>query len=203
VASLRRFPYKQVKAKNGTIGGFLFENRNIKLPRTLFHNIEVPLEPFEIVHFDGKKKRLKTSLSFEFIQLPDPTFRGYRALVGRTLEFPTNPEEGYIDASMYLCDAHNTIDVAELSFLGMKRGLLEVRITMAIDFESEGTGYANTDALAVEVALRAGAIRIDDEILKKAKRKKPRAILAEFVEERILGETVTEEGRVSVRLRER
>jgi hypothetical protein len=202
VASLRRFPYKHVRAKIGTIGGFLFENRHIKLPRTLFHSIEIPLDPFEIVHFDGNKKRLKTSLSFEFIQLPDQPFRGYRALVGRTFEFPTNPEEGYIDASIYLCGAHNMIDVAELSFLGMKRGLLEVRITMAIDFESEGTGYANTDALAVEVALRPGAIRIDDEILKKAKRKKPRALLADFVEGGILGEAVTEEGRVGVRLRE-
>ncbi len=201
MAKLRKFPYKSLVAKTGTIGGFLFENRHINLRRALFHSIEVPLQPFDLVDYDGKKKRTKTTLSFEFIRLPDQPFRGYRALVGRTLEFPPNPEEGYIDASIYLCNAHNMLDVSELSFTAFKRGLLEVTLTLGFDLETEGTGYANVEGLAVEVLLRPKGIRIDDEIVKKEKRRDPRALLRPFVEEDAIGDVVTEEGRVTVQLR--
>jgi len=197
----RKFPHKQLIAKPGTIRGFLFENPHINLSRTLFHAIEVPLEPFVLVGADGEKKRTKTSLRLEFIELPDQPFRGYRALVGRTLEFPLNPEPGYIDASIYLCDAHNALDVYALSFVALRRGLLEATITLAIDLESEMTGYANTDALAVDVLLRPKAIRIDADIVKNAKRRNPRALLEPFVEAAILGDVVTDGGAVSVRLR--
>src|SRR6185436_17732351 len=90
-------------AKPGTISGFLFENRHIKLPRTLFHSIEVPLQSVD--------KRTKTAIQLDFIQLPDLPFRGYRALVGRTLKFPINPKPGYIDGSVYLDGEHEPIDV--------------------------------------------------------------------------------------------
>ena len=201
MAKLRKFPYKSVIAKTGTIGGFLFENRYAGVPRTLFHEIHVPLKPFDLVDVDGKKKRMKTDLRLEFIQLPDQPFRGYRALVGQTLEFPLNPEEGYIDASIYLCSAHNTLDVPELSFMALRRGLLEVSIMLGFDLESEQTGYGNVEGLAVDVLLRPKPIRIDDEIVKKAKRRNPRALLDPFVDAAILGDTATEEGRVCVRLR--
>jgi hypothetical protein len=200
--SPRKFPLKSVRVKTGTISGFLFENRHAGVPRTLFHSIEVPLAPFDVVGVDGKKRRTKTALIFEFIELPDRPFRGYRALVGRALEFPLNPEPGYIDASIYLCGAHNQIHVGELSFEAMRRGLLEVKITFGIDFESEGTGYANTDVLAVEVLLRPKPILIDQEIVKKAKRRNPRDLLTDFVDATILGDVVTEGDRVSVQLRD-
>jgi hypothetical protein len=199
---LRKFPYERLRAKIGTMGGFLFENRHAKVPRTLFHEIHVPLEPFDLVDAVGKKRRTKTDLRLEFIQLPDQRFLGYRALVGQTLEFPTNPEEGYIDATIYVCDAHNMIDVPELSFTALRRGLLEVSITLAIDLETEQTGYANSDMLSVEVQLRPEPIRIDDEIMKKTKRRNPCALLAPFVDPAILGDVVRDEGRVYVRLRE-
>ena len=198
--SLRRFPYGRLTARRGTIGGFLFENRHADVPRSLFHAITVPLEPFVVVDLEGKKKKTRTDLRLEFIELPDRPFRGYRALVGQTFEFPSNPEPGFIDGSIYLNDAHNMLDVSELSFLALRRGLLDVRITLAIDFESEQTGYANSDALAVEVELRPEPIRIDSDIVIKAKRRSPRELLAPFVDTAILGDTVIDGDCVSVRL---
>jgi hypothetical protein len=200
--ALRRFPYTRVRAKTGTIGGFLFENRGIKLPRTLFHTIEVPFAPFDAVGADGKKRRTKTALSLEFIELPERPFRGYRALADKTVEFPLNPEPGYVDASMYLNDAHNPVDVYEISFGSFKRGLLEATLTFAIDFESEQSGYATSDGFQLEVVLRPQPVLIYDEIVKKAKRRTPRALLADFVDPAILGAVVREAGRVSVRLDE-
>jgi|SoiMethySBSTD1v2_1073268.scaffolds.fasta_scaffold02406_14 hypothetical protein len=200
--SLRKFPVKRLAAGTGTIGGFLFENRYADIPRTLFHEIEIPLDPFLLEDAQGKKRRTKTALRLDFIELPDEPFRGYQALVGRTFEFPANPEPGHIDGSIYLFEVHNPIDVAELAFVARRRGLFEVTITLAIDFESEETGYANTDALAADVVLRPKAIRIDDEIVKKAKRRSPRDLLSGFVDAAILGDPVTEGGRVTVPLRE-
>lgn len=202
MAKLRKFPYNRLIAETGTIGGFLFENRHGGVPRTLFHEIYVPLRPFDLIDVDGKKKRTKTELRLEFIQLPDPPFRGYRALIGQTLEFPSNPEDGYIDASIYLCNAHNMLDISELSFNALRRGLLEVTITLGFDLESEQTGYANDEGLAVEVLLRPKPVRIDDEIVKKAKRRDPRALLAPFVNAALLGDVATEGDRVYVELRE-
>ena len=201
MSRLRTFPLDRLVAKRGTIGGFLFEN--IDLPRTLFHEIVVPNKPFLFHDVEGRKKTTKTEFRFDFIQFPDQPFRGYKALVGRTFEFPVNPTPGYIDGSIYLLSAHNSVDVVELAFLAARRGSLDVRITLAIDFESEGTGYANTDGLEVEVSLRPEGIRIDPGIMKRAKRKSPRALLDGFVEPGILGDLVSEEGQATVRLRDR
>jgi len=195
---LRKFPFARLKARTGTIGGFLFEN--IDLPRTLFHSIEVPLEPFDALDVSGKKARLETSLVLDFIEFPDPPFRGYRKLVGQTLEFPSNPEDGYIDASIYVCSAHNFVDVSELSFQSFRRGLLEVTMRLAVDFETEGTGYANSDAMDVTVALRPQPVRIADTIVAGAKRRSPRTILRPFVDASILGDVTKKDGRVYVAL---
>ena len=70
MAKLKKFPYKNLIAKTGTISGFLFENPNIDLPRMLFHEIHVPIAPLDLVGPDGKKRRTKTELQLEFIQLP-------------------------------------------------------------------------------------------------------------------------------------
>jgi hypothetical protein len=196
----RKFHYGRVIAKTGSIGGFLFENPSIKLPRTLFHSIEVPLAPFDVVGIDGKKRRAKTALCLELIRLPEQPFGGYRALAGKTFEFPLNPESGYVDASIYLNGAHNRMDVGAIVFGAFKRGLLEATLVFTIDFESEQTGYANTDVLEVEVLLRPQPVLIYEEIVNKAKRRSPRTLLAGFVDPTILGDAVTEGGRVSVRL---
>jgi hypothetical protein len=198
----RRFPYRKVRAKTGTIGGFLFENQKINVPRTLFHTIEVPIAPFDAIGARGEKRRTKTALSLEFIELPERPFRGYRALAHKTVEFPLNPEPGYVDASIYLNDAHNPVDVYEISFGAFKRGLLEASLTVAIDFESEQSGYAKSGGLQINVVLRPQPLLIHDEIVKKAKRRTARALLADFVDPAILGAVVREAGRVSVRLDE-
>lgn len=175
----KKFPLNRLEPQRGTIGGFLFENRHVGLRRTLFHTITVPLKAFTL---PGEKKRVKTEFQLDFIELPEEPFQGYAALAGTTYEVP----EGYVDGSIYVRGAHNPLNVTSIAFSHAQRGLVYVRIAAAIDFESEGSGFANSRPFMLDVALRPSGIRIDAKIVSRARRKGSRALLAGFVDPAIV-----------------
>ena len=63
--------------------------------------------------------------------------------VGKTVNFPINPNQGYIDGSIYLAERHNPVDISEIKFISIEKNNLNVEISMAFDFEYEGTGLKN------------------------------------------------------------
>ncbi len=68
-------------------------------------------------------------------------------LAHRAFTFPVNPEEGYIDGSIYLRHVHTPADVTRIAFGSYDGGTLEATLTMRIGFEFEGTGFADTDVV--------------------------------------------------------
>lgn len=72
-------------------------------------SIEIIMRPFlrndEIVD---------TSIRMDFVNLPSSLLNN---LVGRSFDFPENPGSGYIDASIYLDNAHHPVNVSSLSFV--------------------------------------------------------------------------------------
>jgi hypothetical protein len=199
---LARFPVEKMVPRPGRIGGFLFENPHIKLARTLFHTISIPLERMKAVDVDGDEHVIDTDLRLDFIQLPGKPFGGYRALVGRVLDFPTNPSPGYIDASVYVLGAHNQMDVTRLEFLSFKEHATTVRLHAAIDFESERTGFENTRPFVIDAQLRIGEIYIHQEILDVRRIANAPGLLAEFADSKVLGKPVAKGKSVVVPLEE-
>jgi hypothetical protein len=186
----KAFPIDELDvAGAGTIGGFLFANRKIRLPPTLFHEIHIPLRAANI----GREKVLRTELALEFIALPDAPFRGYRSLVGEVVEYPLNPEDGYIDASVYLLDDHHPVDVSHLAFTGFARGALAVTVVARIAFE---TGFRRTPWLEIDARLRPRGVTVDSEVARD--RRKARAVLSRFVAPELLGAPALEDGRIVV-----
>jgi hypothetical protein len=63
--------------------------------------------------------------------------------IGKTFNFPINPNPGYIDGSVYLAERHNPVDVSEIKFISIEKNKLTAEISMFFDFEFEGTGLKN------------------------------------------------------------
>jgi hypothetical protein len=114
----------------GTLDAHLFSNPHIGLPLTLFYRIDIPLEPFA---FDGRTQ--ETAVRTDFIRFP---VRDWRQLPNREFTFPVNPEEGYIDGSIYLGRAHNPADVTRIAFGSLDGDILAARVNISFDFTLEG-----------------------------------------------------------------
>ncbi|MBW8309394.1 MAG: hypothetical protein K0M45_07165 [Candidatus Paracaedibacteraceae bacterium] len=72
------------------------------------YSIELSLEPFR-----WGDEEVNTSIKLDFINLKGLPFK---ELSNKAFPFPINPEDGYIDGSVYLESTHNPIDVTLISF---------------------------------------------------------------------------------------
>ena len=95
-------------------------------------SITVPLEPFRL---PGRDESFQTSVRLDAIDLPDSE---PAELAGKVFTFPVNPEDGYIDGSIYVASAHHPCDVTMLRFGRCRDGGVDVEIEAAIDFDFEG-----------------------------------------------------------------
>jgi hypothetical protein len=99
-------------------------------------DILIHIRPFVL---DGESVR--TAFNLDGVRLPADT----RAWADRRFTFPRNPENGYVDGSIYLRHAHNPVDVTSIRF-GERRGnSIHAEFFIHMDFEFEGTGFENTD----------------------------------------------------------
>lgn len=78
--------------------------------------IEVHFEPFAVQDpFEGEifSDDFDEPLRADFIELPTVNAG---ELLGQVFDFPLNPAEGYIDASVYFRNRHNPVDISRLEF---------------------------------------------------------------------------------------
>ncbi len=107
------------------------------------YTIIIPIETFKL-----DEEIVDTKLWFDRILLSEPL----QSYTGKTVIFPVNPTEGYIDGSTYLRGAHNPVDVSVIKFVKVENEILTVELTMAFVFEFEGIGFKN-EQLIKEVNL--------------------------------------------------
>jgi hypothetical protein len=108
-----------------------------------YYTIIIPIEKFKL-----DEEIVDTKLWFDRVLLSEPL----QSYVGRTVVFPVNPTEGYIDGSTYLRGAHNPVDISVIKFVKLENEILTVELTMAFVFEFEGIGFKN-EQLVKEVNL--------------------------------------------------
>jgi len=99
-----------------------------------YYSIVLPVSKFVL-----DDEIISTSVQLYAIELPE-TLQNY---IGKTVSFPITPNEGYIDGSVYLRNAHNPVDVPEIKFLKLENDVIELELTMKFDFEYEGIGFKN------------------------------------------------------------
>ncbi len=135
---MKQFPNGILKARHAIISGH---------PREA--SIEVLLRPFY-----WNEELIDTSIRLDGIDLPDVVLR---QLVGKTFEFPLNPDAGAIDGSIYLDNKHHPVDVKQLAFDCSRHEGANVVIKGTYVFEYEGLGdYGNMPfVFGVAVSSRA------------------------------------------------
>ena len=141
----------------GELKARIFQNESLGIPPTLFWDIEIPLKPFSL-----EGKTVNTTIILNFIRIPVSSIT---ELSGKDFVFPVNPEEGYIDGSVYIRNAHHPVDITKLFFGEIENGKIPVSFSYDVLFEYERSGYANLFSVELSTELSLTELQIDYEIL--------------------------------------
>lgn len=161
---MKEFPVEILEPLEGTLNAIIFENSLTNLLKTLFFKIEIPLKLIDMgkLYDDITDNNYQTSFRLDWIKLNVSTLK---ELENKTFTFPINPQEGYIDGSIYLFEVHNIADVTNITFGEFKNQAIPTNITLRIDFELEGTGYSTTKYVDFTTELKLGELSIATDIL--------------------------------------
>ena len=113
------FSPKDLKARHAILSG---------MPGDV--SIKILMNPFL-----RDQKIVDTSIRLDAINLPSNMLRD---LEGKSFEFPTNPNDGYIDGSIYLENSHHPVDVTSLNFSKSRDGQLTLIVKGVYVFDFEG-----------------------------------------------------------------
>lgn len=99
-----------------------------------YYTLFLPLSKFVL-----DNEIVDTSIRLDFIVLQN----NLETYVGKSIHFPINPVEGYIDGSVWIRNSHNPVDVTEIKIITIENEKLTAEITMSFDFEFEQIGFKN------------------------------------------------------------
>ncbi|MEU4828796.1 hypothetical protein AB0H37_43735 [Actinomadura sp. NPDC023710] len=103
-------------------GTITFSPRDLDSPGAGTWTIDIPLAPFSADNEYAPEtfrpgqagpELIKTEFRLDYISLPAEDLS---ELSGRTFTFRVNPEEGYIDGSIYMVATHNPVDITRIEF---------------------------------------------------------------------------------------
>ncbi|WP_136635185.1 hypothetical protein [Pseudooceanicola onchidii] len=91
----------------------------------------------------GEDQTFLTAAVFDGIDLPSTRARD---LAGQVYDFPANPDDGYIDGSIYIDNRHHPVDATRLAFGPITGDVLPLTLTtrLVLSFEKLAS-YADTD----------------------------------------------------------
>ncbi len=120
----------KTQTEQGSVEKYWFENENIGLKKTLFHRIIIPLKPFNS-GIEYESQPIETDLIIEWLNLnvtnPDE-------LDGITIKTDKDSEA---EASIYIGNAHNPVDIMELTLNKIDEIKYRIIGKIMIDFEHE------------------------------------------------------------------
>ena len=121
----------KTKACQGTVTSYWFENENIRLSKTLFHRIEIPLVPFDSgLSYESQPVETVILIDWLNLKLADPSDLDGISI---TTEKGSNEE-----ISIYLGSAHNPCDINMLELTKIAEQEYSILGELFIDFEHEG-----------------------------------------------------------------
>jgi hypothetical protein len=110
--------------------------------------VNINLKPFE---FDGEQAN--QTLIIEDVPLPAASVE---ELSNKEFTFPTNPEDGYVETSIYIWSVHNPIDVLRMKFTNAASGTIGCLLDMKFVFEFEGACRNLEKTLVVPLKINKG-----------------------------------------------
>lgn len=133
------FPYKELKAKSGSISGFIFENPNVGLKRGLFLSIEIRFSPVKY-----GEEEWECSLASEWIP-----FRGgsWKEIGG--IDFSDSPVMEMNETTFYMV-AHDWCKDVSINISHEKDNQFRVQLRAKAEF----SGYYGDDrnsAMPIEI----------------------------------------------------
>jgi hypothetical protein len=131
--------------KNFDVNRFEFLDGNIEFDNNEY-SIIIP-----IVKFILDEQVTETSIRLENIALTGDI----KNLINKSINFPLNPKEGYIDGSIYLRNCHNPVDVSQIEFLKISDDYIATKITADFIFDYENIGFPNQKR-TIETKLKIG-----------------------------------------------
>lgn len=142
-------------------GWIVVENPPARGAEAGYGSAAINFEPFrlprEVAEEWGEDPEglVETSLRLEFITWPVEASAGVTlpTLARRTLKFPLNPEEGYIDATMYLLHEHRMVDVTEIRFGELVDGTAVDATFVVARVDLDGTEFRDIVGLEIECRL--------------------------------------------------
>ncbi|SBS27030.1 hypothetical protein MSP8887_00522 [Marinomonas spartinae] len=140
----------------GKINALLFKNENVGLPMTLFLSISIDLDELEF-----QNETEETCIQLDFIKIH---FKSFSDLQNKEFEFPINPEDGYIDGSVYLDSQHIPVDVTKISFCSFDGDNIKAKIFGIVLFDNCGYKDPNQE-FDLETTLRFENILIPPDII--------------------------------------
>jgi hypothetical protein len=162
VANVNLVPMK------GRLKAMVFDNPHLGILPTLFFSIVIPVRPFV---YRGRMQ--KTEAVLEFINFG---VESWTELPQREFAFPVNPEDGFIDGSLYLsaggCGGHNPADTTGIRFGPLTRkNILPASLDIQFDFTQEGFGDLGTIDVTWNADLKI-APRELDAVCSEARRRR-------------------------------
>ncbi len=132
---MTKFPVSSIHPTQAKLGVGGFGKPSIEVWFTPFTLAASEDEGAEILDFDG-------TLRADFIALPTTDLV---LLQNKSFDFPINPKDGYIDASIYFSHVHNPVDITKLEFGNLTDGKVPLTITSKWIMTYEGTGFEDFD----------------------------------------------------------
>lgn len=121
------------------LGGRLVYNPYTKIPPTLWHTVEIELEPIEIGDDayapETFGNSLQTSVGLGGIVLAE---RSWTRIAGRR-----GPIEDTGSSSIYVSNVHVPIDILSIAFDRLHGTRFAISVELWFDFEYAGAGYRN------------------------------------------------------------
>ena len=121
----------KTKPLSASISYKWYDNPNIGLVLTRFHQIEIPLTPFYTA-LPYVEDPLETSIQIDWIELD---IANPADLDGLNISHESHPT---MEASVYLGGAHNMIRVKSLLLSRLTSNQFQLEADLHIDFQSEG-----------------------------------------------------------------
>ena len=167
------------------MNALLFSNKQQGWPLTLFLSITLDLKALE---FQGETE--KTCIQLDFIEVD---FRSFSDIENKAFEFPVNPEDGYIDGSVYLDGQHIPVDVNRIKFLSFDGNDIQAEFSGKVLFGY--CGYQDSDQdFMLSARLRFDHILIPPDIISAGEQNLDMAnnMMSEFFDISELSEPVIE-----------
>lgn len=133
------FPVEQLRPLHAELfPGPQLEGRHTASCEVHFAPFELPNPNDDVTSEDYEPLSFESPLRLDFIDLPTLNLN---ALAGQTFTFPTNPEHGYIDGSIYFVGTHNPVDITRITFGTLTEHGLPVTFEGTWQMEFEASGF--------------------------------------------------------------